>query len=106
MWDKRQPQLVPLPAQGGSPPPPPPPTPTGRQPVFLFFDNPQPGDGQDGDVNVSNTTWDVWMKVSGAWVLQGNIKGAAGPSNGIPPGGLPGQSLRVGADGNPEWYTP
>ncbi|MCH5148583.1 MAG: hypothetical protein J1G05_04370, partial [Clostridiales bacterium] len=34
--------------------------------------------GNDGDLYLDYTTWNVYHKVSGAWVLLGNIKGADG----------------------------
>ena len=34
--------------------------------------------GKDGDLYLDYTTWNVYHKVSGAWVLLGNIKGADG----------------------------
>ncbi|MCH5147619.1 MAG: hypothetical protein J1F61_06450 [Clostridiales bacterium] len=34
--------------------------------------------GNDGDLYLDSTTWNVYHKVSGAWVLLGNIKGEKG----------------------------
>lgn len=34
--------------------------------------------GNNKDVWINNTTWDVYQKISGSWVLKGNIKGAKG----------------------------
>lgn len=34
--------------------------------------------GNDGDVSINKTKWDVYFKENGAWVLQGNIKGEQG----------------------------
>ena len=44
--------------------------------------DPYRNDGKDGDLYLNITTWDVWHKVSGEWVLLGNIKGADGDGSG------------------------
>ena len=43
---------------------------------------PRSVDGKDGDLYLNISTWDVWHKVSGEWVLLGNIKGADGEGGG------------------------
>ena len=44
--------------------------------------DPRSFEGKDGDLYLNITTWDVWHKVSGEWVLLGNIKGADGTGSG------------------------
>ncbi|MCH5147621.1 MAG: collagen-like protein [Clostridiales bacterium] len=43
--------------------------------------------GNDGDLYLDSATWNVYHKVSGAWVLLGNIKGADGVGGGSQGGG-------------------
>lgn len=50
---------------------------------------PSSGTGANGDININPTTWDVHRKVSGAWALQGNIKGATGTTGATGPAGSP-----------------
>ena len=50
---------------------------------------PSSGTGANGDININPTTWDVHRKVSGAWALQGNIKGATGATGATGPAGSP-----------------
>ena len=40
--------------------------------------NPSDADGKNGDVFVNISTWDLFIKVGGAWQPAGNIKGAQG----------------------------
>ena len=40
--------------------------------------NPSDSDGKNGDVFVNISTWDIFLKVGGAWQPAGNIKGAQG----------------------------
>lgn len=40
--------------------------------------NPLVGDGEDGDIYINTTSGDIFKKASGAWSLQGNLKGATG----------------------------
>jgi hypothetical protein len=39
---------------------------------------PTAAEGDNGDMTILTSTWDVYHKVAGAWVLQGNIQGADG----------------------------
>ena len=43
---------------------------------------PNATEGNDGDLYLDYSTWDVYHKESGAWVLLGNIKGADGENGG------------------------
>ncbi len=49
--------------------------------------------GADGDFDINTTTSDYYKKASGAWALQGNLKGAAGPA------GATGSQGAIGATG-------
>jgi hypothetical protein len=44
---------------------------------------PSDGIGNNGQVYYNTTTWDVYSKEDGSWVLQGNIKGATGATGAI-----------------------
>jgi hypothetical protein len=56
---------------------------------------PSAATGINGDFYLNTTTGDVYQKASGAWGLQGNIKGATGPTG---PQGIQGAT---GAQGTP-----
>lgn len=57
------------------------------------------GVGEDGDVLLQTNTWDVYNKVSGVWVLKGNIKGAQGVAGPQGAQGIAGPSGTNGIDG-------
>ena len=47
--------------------------------TFLAGANdPAATDGKNGDIYVNTTTWDFFLKISGAWNKLGNLKGAQG----------------------------
>jgi hypothetical protein len=67
---------------------------------------PSSGLGIDNDFYINSSNGDYYLKVSGSWVLQGNLTGPAGP--GVAPGGTTGQVLAKQSNTNYDtvWVTP
>ena len=61
--------------------------------------NPSDTDGKNGDVFVNYGTWDIFVKVGGAWQSVGNIKGPAGENGQDGADGKDGKDGKDGADG-------
>lgn len=55
--------------------------------------------GSNDDVLIHTSTFDVYLKISGVWVLQGNIQGPAGPAGPQGVQGPAGANGTNGADG-------
>jgi len=72
--------------------------PAGENGVMWYFGSSAPtsGTGHDNDYYLNNSTWDVYRKSSGSWVLIGNIKGATGATG---PQGAQGLEGAAGATG-------
>ena len=70
----------------------------------LFIDTGVPDNafGNDNDIWIDNTTFDLYYKITGAWVVQGSLR-----PPGFPAGGTAGQVIRKidGTDYNTEWHT-
>ena len=61
--------------------------------------NPSDTDGKNGDVFVNYGTWDIFVKVGGAWQSVGNIKGPAGEKGQDGADGKDGKDGQDGKDG-------
>lgn len=70
--------------------------------TFLAGANdPAATDGKNGDIYVNTTTWDFFLKISGAWNKLGNLKGAQGEKGDKGDKGDKGEDGFDGEDGAP-----
>jgi hypothetical protein len=60
---------------------------------------PSSGTGHENDYYLNNSTWDIYRKSSGSWVLIGNIQGATGATGAQGPAGSTGATGPQGAQG-------
>ena len=56
-------------------------------------------DGNNGDIYVNTTTWDVFLKIGGAWSSLGNIRGPQGEPGADGKDGVDGKDGKDGIDG-------
>ncbi len=66
------------------------PGPTGHTPALYSAAGAPSGLHTDGDLYLNTTNGDLYSQIAGAWVLAGNIKGAAGTNGTNGTNGLPG----------------
>ena len=67
--------------------------------IYADGSNPAANSGAEGDVFFNIATWDVFMKLNGAWVKIGNIKGADGLNGKDGQNGQNGLNGQDGVDG-------
>lgn len=61
--------------------------------------DPADTDGNNGDIYVNTTTWDVFLKIGGSWASLGNIRGAKGEDGKDGKDGVDGKDGKDGVDG-------
>ena len=75
--------------------------PAGENGTMWYFGTSAPPNttGHDNDYYLNNSTWDLYRKSSGSWVLIGNIKGATGATGAQGPEGPAGSAGETGPQG-------
>jgi parallel beta-helix repeat protein len=75
--------------------------PAGENGAMWYFGASAPSNstGHDNDYYLNNSTWDLYRKSSGSWVLMGNIKGATGATGAQGAQGSAGSAGATGAQG-------